>query len=128
MKAPWHYMTSGDWLVVLLLLCASMAGIAWVATAPRGTRVIVTSSGQTCFIAPLDQPRSVDLDGPLGQTHLVIDDQGARITASPCPHKLCIAMGPARHSGDLLACIPNRILVRIDKPGGEEAPYDLLSR
>jgi hypothetical protein len=121
-------MTSGDWLVVLLLLCASMAGIAWVAAAPRGTRVIVTSSGQTCFIAPLDQPRSVDLDGPLGQTHLVIDDQGARITDSPCPHKLCIAMGPARNSGDLLACIPNRILVRIDKPGGEEAPYDLLSR
>ncbi len=128
MKAPWQFMTNGDWLVVSLLLGVSLAGIAWVATAPGGTHVVVTSDGQTCFTAPLDQPHSVDLDGPLGPTHLVIDDQGAHITDSPCPRKICIAMGPARHTGDLLACVPNRILVRIDSPAGEEAPYDLLSR
>jgi hypothetical protein len=121
-------MTCGDWLTVLLLICASLAGIIWVAVAPRGTQIIVTSSDQTCFIAPLDQPRSVDLEGPLGKTHLVIDDQGARITDSPCPQKICLSMGPARHKGDLLACVPNHILVRIDSPGSENASYDLLSR
>ena len=128
MRAPWQIMTGADWLIVLLLISASLAGIVWVAAAPAGTHVIVTSDGQTCFIAPLDQPRSVELDGPLGQTHLVIDAQGARITASPCPHKTCIAMGTARHAGNLLACVPNRIMVRIDSPAGEKAPYDLLSR
>jgi hypothetical protein len=128
MKAPWHFMTAGDWLVVLFLLTASLAGIAWVAAAPGGTRVVVTSGKQILFTTPLDQPRSVDLDGPLGQTHLVIDDQGVRITSSPCPRKICISMGTARHAGDLLACVPNRILVYIDSPAAEEAPYDLLSR
>jgi len=128
MKPPWQFMTSGDWLVVLLLLGVSLAGIAWVATAPGGTHVIVTSGDQTRFTAPLGQPRSVDLDGPLGLTHLVIDDQGARITGSPCPRKICVSMGSARRTGDLLACVPNRILVRIDSPAGEEVPYDLLSR
>ena len=121
-------MTGGDWLVVLSLLGVSLAGIAWVATAPEGTQVVVTIGEQVCFSAPLDQPRSVDLEGPLGKTHLVIDDQGARITDSPCPRKICISMGSAKHRGDLIACVPNRILVRIDSPGGEEAPYDLLSR
>lgn len=128
MKAPWHFMTAGDWLVVLLLLSVALAGTAWVAAGPAGTRVVVTSGGRTCFVAPLDQPRSVDLSGPLGSTHLVIADQGVRITDSPCPHKICVAMGPARHTGDLLACVPNRILVRIDNPAGEDAAYDLLSR
>ncbi len=128
MKTPWQFMTSGDWLVVLLLLSISLSGIAWVATAPGGTHVVVTCGERTCFTAPLDEPRSVDLDGPLGPTHLVIDDQGARITDSPCPRKICIAMGSVRHTGDLLACVPNRILVRIDSPASEEAPYDLLSR
>jgi hypothetical protein len=127
MKAPWYFMTAGDWLVVLFLLTASLAGIAWVAAAPGGTRVVVTSGEQTLFTAPLDQPRSVDLDGPLGQTHLVIDAHGARITSSPCPRKICISMGTARHTGDLLACVPNRILVHIDS-SAKEAPYDLLSR
>ena len=128
MKTPWHFMTAGDWLVILLLLAVSLAGIGWVATAPGGTRVVVTSGGRTLFTAPLDQPRSVDLDGPLGQTHLVIDDQGVRITDSPCPQKICISMGPARHTGDLLACVPNRILIHIDSPADKETPYDLLSR
>ncbi len=121
-------MTGGDWLVIVPLLCAALAGVVWVAAAPGGTRVVVTSGGQTCFTAPLDQPRSVDIEGPLGPTHLVIDEQGVRITGSPCPRKICLSMGPARHTGDLIACVPNRILVRIESSGGEEAPYDLLSR
>ena len=128
MKTPWQIMTGGDWLVILILLSISLAGIAWVASAPEGTKVVVTSGEQTRFTAPLNQPCSVDLDGPLGQTRLVIDDQGARITGSPCPRKTCISMGPARHAGDLLACVPNRILVHIVSSSDEEAPYDLLSR
>lgn len=128
MKTPWQVMTGGDWLIVISLLGISLSGIGWLATAPGGTRVVVTSGGQTVFSAPLDLPQSVDLDGPLGPTHLVIDDQGARITDSPCRAKICISMGPARHTGDLLACVPNRILVRIDSPAGGEEPYDLLSR
>ncbi len=121
-------MTKGDWLVVSFLLGIAFGGIAWLTATPAGTRVVVTSGDQTCFVAGLDQLRSVDLDGPLGKTHLVVDSHGAQITGSPCPRKLCISMGPARRTGDLLACVPNRILVRIEAPTSEEAPYDLLSR
>ncbi len=128
MKTPWQIMTGGDWLVVLLLLGASLAGLVWIATAPEGTRVVVTSGEQVLFTAPINQPHNLSFDGPLGPTRLVIDDQGVRITDSPCPRKTCISMGPARHTGDLLACVPNRILVRIDSPADPEAPYDLLSR
>jgi hypothetical protein len=128
MKAPWSFMTFSDWLVVLLLLSFSLAGITWVAKNQGGTRVVVTIGDQVCFTASLDQQHDVALDGPLGQTRLVVDDQGARILSSPCPRKICISMGSARQTGDLLACVPNRILVRIDSPVDEEASYDLLSR
>lgn len=128
MRSPWQIMTRGDWLVVLSLLAAALLGLVLVATAPNGSHVVVTSAGQVCFTAPMNQAHSVDLEGPLGKTHLIIDDQGARIGSSPCPRKICMAMGSANRAGDLLACVPNRILVRIDSPVGEEAPYDLLSR
>jgi hypothetical protein len=128
MISPWQVMTAGDWLVVVGLLGISLAGIAWLAAAPTGSRVVVTCGDQTCFTADLDQVSSVDLDGPLGTTHLVIDAKGAYVTGSPCPRKVCMSMGPARRSGDLLACVPNRIMVRIEGPTGTERPYDLLSR
>ena len=128
MKAPWHYMTKGDWLVVLLLLLVSLIGIAWLASAPGGTRVVVTSGNRTLFASPLDQPRRVNLDGPLGPTLVVIENDEVRIDASPCPRKTCLSMGPAKQTGDLLACVPNRILVHIEGPVNTEAAYDLLSR
>ena len=128
MKAPWHFMTGGDWLVVLLLLTSSLGGIVSIAAMSEGSRVLVTCGDELCFTAPLDQPRTLAIDGPLGQTKLVIDERGARIVKSPCPRKICVSMGEAKHTGDLLACVPNRILVHIDGSSGKEVSYDLLSR
>jgi hypothetical protein len=128
MNKPWQIMTAGDWTIVLALLLFSLAGIGWLAMGPAGSRVVVTSGDETCFVASLGQSHSVELPGPLGKTHLVIDERGAYITGSPCPRKVCLSMGPAQHGGDLLACVPNRIMVRIESPSAEEAPYDLLSR
>ncbi len=128
MKAPWHFMSVGDWLVVLILLIFSLAGIVSIAAMPEGSRVMVTCGEELCFTAPLDQPRTLAIDGPLGQTKLVIDEQGARIVESPCPRKFCVSMGAAKHTADLLACVPNRILVHIDGSSDKEMSYDLLSR
>ena len=128
MKAPWHFMTGGDWLVVLLLLTISLGGIVSIAAMSEGSRVLVTCGDELCFTAPLDQPRTLAIDGPLGQTKLVIDERRARIVESPCPRKICVSMGEAKHTGDLLACVPNRILVHIDGSSGKEVSYDLLSR
>jgi len=128
MKLPWQIMTGADWLLVLALFGLSLGGVVWLVNAPTGTRVVATSGDQTCFVGRLDQNQSVDIEGPLGYTRLVIDDQGAHISRSPCPRKLCMTMGPARHGGDLMACIPNRIVVRIEPSDAREEPYDLLSR
>jgi hypothetical protein len=39
-----------------------------------------------------------------------------------------MGMGPAHRPGDLLVCLPNRILVQVEGETEESAPYDLLSR
>lgn len=128
MKSPWHFMTCGDLWIVSLLLISSLAGIAWVAAMPEGSRVVVTGGEKLIFTAPLGVSHTVALDGPLGQTHLVVDHKGVKITDSPCPRKICLSMGSISQTGDLLACVPNHILVRIEGPAVEEASYDLLSR
>jgi hypothetical protein len=128
MKFLVQRMTLLDRLVVLALLGAALGGIAWLATAPPGRRVVVSDGRRTLFTAPLDRPDTVDLAGPLGVTRLVIAADGARITASPCTLKVCMGMGSARRPGDLLACLPNRILVQIEGEREPSASYDLLSR
>ncbi len=121
-------MTTGDCLLAVGLLSLALAGLVWCATGPVGERVVVSDGQKVLYTAPLDTFIEVDLEGPLGLTRLRIDEQGARIIGSPCPLKVCMGMGPARRDGDILACLPNQILVEVVGARAEDAPYDLLSR
>lgn len=121
-------MTVADRLVTALLLATALAGVAWVAAVPRGERVTVSDGTRTLFVAPLAGKRTAELTGPLGVTRLEIAAEGVRIVASPCVLKLCMGMGPARRSGDLLVCLPNRIVAQIEGAAERPAAYDLLSR
>ncbi|MEA3545945.1 MAG: NusG domain II-containing protein [Thermodesulfobacteriota bacterium] len=92
-----------------------------------GARVVVSSDDRIVFVAPLNKDRRVELDGPLGITVLQIENGAARIISSPCVQKICIGMGEARHTGDLIACVPNQLVISIEGENeGEE--YDFISR
>lgn len=121
-------MTACDRLVTVGLLLAALGGMVMVAATPPGRRVVAGDGDRILFTAALDQSTQVEIEGPLGATRLVIDHDGARIAASPCALKVCMGMGPARRPGDLLVCLPNRILVQVEGEAKEAAAYDLLSR
>lgn len=127
MKALLGRMTGLDRLIVATLLLTVLASFFLLGALPRGERVLVECDGRLLFSAPLAENRAVDLEGPLGSTRLEIRDGRARILASPCPTKACIGMGAITRAGELLACVPNELLVRIEGEGGG-ADHDLLSR
>lgn len=112
--------------VVTVLVCLSFSLLLCKSS---GAQVVVTSEDRTVFVAPLDKDQQVELEGPLGITVLQIENGAARIISSPCANKVCIRMGEARHTGDLLACVPNELVVRIegDKAGDDEE-YDFIRR
>jgi len=39
--------------------------------------------------------------------------EGARVLESPCPLKLCVAAGLASRPGQVVACLPNRVALRV---------------
>lgn len=115
----------------LVLFLAVLVAISFLLPLQQGVgvRVLVDSGDKTIFVADLNKDQQVELPGPLGMTLLRIADGSAQIVSSPCPQKICIGMGKAQHSGDLLACVPNRIVIRIEGDRGkQERGYDLLSR
>jgi len=112
--------------VVMLLVASSFLILLGQKT---GGRVVVSVNDTIVFVAPLNKDRHVELEGPLGVTVLEIQDGAARILSSPCTKKICIHMGEARDSGDLLACVPNHLVVNIERDkGGENGDYDFIQR
>lgn len=127
MKRLGAVMTRGDWLVVgTLLLLAGLGLLGWLLV-PAGSRLLVGNGQEILYRAELPIIETVALEGPLGTTRLMVDAAGARIIEAPCPLKICMTMGPAHRVGDLIACLPNRILVEVRGPR-DEGRYDLLSR
>ncbi len=115
----------------LVVLLAVVVGCSFLLPLRQGlgAQVLVSSAGRTVFVADLDQDQQVDLRGPLGITRLQVQAGSVRVINSPCRQKICIGLGEARYRGDLLACVPNRLVVRIaGRADSQERGYDLLSR
>jgi len=127
-KRIWRRMRSGDrWVAGLLLLL--LAFLSWrLAPGPAGERLVAERDGRVIFTAPLDQNRRIELSGPLGTTLVQVQSGQVKVLSSPCPHKVCIGMGPISRGGELLACVPNHLLLRIEGEADPRPAYDLLSR
>lgn len=129
LKAIWRRLTPLDRLVVLLLLLAAGASFAFFGQRPKGRQVIVEQGGRVVFTAPLRTDRTVALAGPHGETVVAIRHGHACIAAASCPNKVCMGMGEVSRQGELIACVPNGLLLRVEGDSGDEVrDYDLLSR
>ena len=72
----------------------------------------------------LDQNRTIDLQGPIGITRIVIADGRARFASSPCPNQYCVHQGWLSHKGQASFCLPNQ--VSLELLSGEK-PFDSLN-
>lgn len=115
-------MKAGD--AVLLVLSLLVTGLsAWFVFSPSQVPLRVeVQCEKGLFVYPLDQDRELDVAGPLGLSHVDIQGGAAFVHDSPCTNQICISMGKISRPGQWVACLPNRLFVRITgrAPEGRE--------
>ncbi|MEY8356256.1 NusG domain II-containing protein [Lachnospiraceae bacterium 54-53] len=105
-------------ITTILVAAGLLSAIFYVGNRKTAKQVLVTVDGQT--VATLDLYKDTDMiiDGYGGSTdHLIIKDGYASITQASCPDKVCVRTGKIHKSGELIVCLPNRVVVSIE---GEE--------
>lgn len=65
-------------------------------------------------IALTGAPRSLELGGPAGRTRVEFGEEGVRVSRTSCRHRTCQLQGAAMSAGELIACAPNRLLLRVE--------------
>ncbi len=67
-----------------------------------------------------------DIPGALGVMTLQIENNGIRVQRSSCPNQVCVKQGSARRPGEILVCVPNRlvVLIRGYAPPHDRAPQE----
>jgi hypothetical protein len=98
-------------VIVVALVGVYLAGFARPRT--EGARVEISGPAGFTLTFPLDEARTVRVEGYQGETVVSIAAGEVRFITSPCPHKTCIRRGAVRRSGEWIACVPNGVVAVI---------------
>jgi hypothetical protein len=83
---------------------------------PKHRKVIVENENRIIEKFPLGSSyKDLIINGPVGQTIVEINDNQASIKKSSCRNKICERSGIVSLPGDIIACAPNRLLIRIEE-------------
>jgi len=128
MARLWQVLTRAD-LVLICLLGLGTAGsfLHQQLGSQVGAEVVVEMDGEEKGRFPLGPPLKVSIEGGLGISEVEIGPGGARFFSAPCPHGICVRQGWVRRQGETVACVPNRLILRIVGSIGETG-MDAISR
>lgn len=106
-------MTRADRIVIVVV--AALALAVWpiaVAAADGADQVTITGpAGET--VVPMARDAIYEIDGARGTVTVSVEDGAVSVTDSNCPDQTCVRTGAVRTSGSVVACVPNRVIVRV---------------
>lgn len=103
-----------DWAAVGIN-CVVILFFSWHAFARVGGEPVVYIQGESnAWVFPLDENREISIPGPLGNTRIIVREGETYVEDSPCRDKLCIYFGRIARAGNWIACLPNRVFIRIE--------------
>ena len=107
-----------DYTAILFSVFLTLGTAMYVYGGDSGPLHVRIRSDEKVYVYSLDTDREIEVEGPIGTTHVHIHDGKAAVVDSPCPNKLCVQAGELSDSGDWSACMPNKVFVQIE--GGSE--------
>lgn len=105
-------------VIILLVALVMMAGVLYrrVVTPPGQQSVILVDNRvvTTVVLAPNAEKRDFMVQGVRGESVIRVEGSYISIVSSACPDQLCIKMGRKSRPGEVIVCLPNRVVVRIE--------------
>ena len=107
-------MTRADRILLVLVVLALpfLYARTWLPD-ERPEYVQIQAGNSDPHASGLSPDRVVQVNGPLGDSIIEIQDTQVRFLASPCKGQQCVHSGWLRAAGELAACLPNRVSIQL---------------
>jgi hypothetical protein len=107
-------MTPADGVVAVgvLVLAGGLAAASQLPSRHSGS-AIVTVGRQVVLEVPLGRDAEHVVAARRGKVTLAVEGGAIRVSRSGCPQQICVRMGAKRRPGELLACVPNALVVKL---------------
>jgi len=104
-----------DGLLLVLLIILTALSPRFLPASSVG-EILTVRTPETLEEIPLTAEGRYPIAGPLGTAFLVVEKGRAHLENAPCPLKICEAMGSINRSGQVIVCLPNRIVIKVSGP------------
>ncbi|ADY12794.1 NusG domain II-containing protein [Sphaerochaeta globosa] len=98
---------------IILGLCIAAILAISSNTLGGGSGYLQVQTHDSTYRYSLATDREIHVQGPLGDTHILIEDGKAHIHDSACPTKSCTQQRPIFSERSWIACLPNQVLLTI---------------
>ena len=113
-------------ILIGLVLLAAAGYLLWRQGSQSGTgktgEVVVQADGKEYARLPLDEDAELDIVQGERHNYLLIQDGVATVTEATCPDKQCVHQADISRNGEMIVCLPNKVLITIEH--GEDAGLD----
>ncbi len=116
-------MTLWDKLITVFLLTASVIAIVsdgFYMSGGIGERVVIISDNRqyaSYDFNDITEKKTLNIEGKYGSNTVVIEKDGVYVLKADCPDKLDVKAGKISRQGQMIVCVPNRLMIEIK--GGE---------
>lgn len=118
--------TVGDVILVIVIIAMAIFSLISIAATKRaGQWVRIEVAGSLHQQCNLWQGQELTVNGPRGKTIIRIDAGTVQVTYSDCPDQICVKTGKIRHAGEMIVCVPNQVVVKIE--GAHRPSLDVVT-
>lgn len=114
----------GDWFVIFISAIAVIYLFQTLWSNTPASQLQIRQADKIIGTYDLNQTRELHIRGPLGESHISINQGKVRFKQSPCTNQYCVHQGWLAHAGQVAICLPNQISLQLI---GENKPYDSLN-
>lgn len=118
-------LTFSDKLLIIFLATLTLFSYSIAGSGKQGEEIRLEADGKIVGTYSLRKNETLEIKGALGTSKIVVKDGKASFLSSPCKNKVCIHQGEVGKSGQMAACLPNKLVVRVL---GGDGDYDAVTR
>jgi hypothetical protein len=123
------FMTKWDKLLIIIVLLSSLTAMYFIknqALNYDNDYVVITVNNEVYKTYSLDEKveAEVVVDSDYGRNVVHVEHGYAYMHDSDCPDKICIMQGRISKPGEIIVCLPNRLIIEVK---GKNEDLDTIS-
>lgn len=111
-------MKKGDKLIIIIIAAVAIIalGITLITTSDANNKVVSITVDQKPYMTlPLNSDTTFDVTTQYGSNTIQIKDGEVKVISADCPDKICVHTKAAQKVGDIIVCLPHRLIITIEK-------------